>query len=212
MKISKSNKITFFTFVLLIFITIFLYFYYNKDLALFIAFFVLLFKDIIEKYIKQLFEKDLENFKLEGQKELIKFETSYKKRREIIEEFNKKLNKIMSSYRPLLSVYLLNSGEKDMQGKWLEASNTFDEMTNYYNENKIHLNEDLINGIEKFIKNFLNQHIFMVYYTQTVTILDNNEVRRLNVYEIKNGVEKILKDIDYNFLEVEKIIKKNFDI
>lgn len=162
---------------------------------------------IFKILIGHLFSKDLEKFKANLEKEIaihrIRYEKMHSERAEVIKELYKKMSKVHRSFGSFMSPLQL-TGEPTEEEKGKLAAQHANEFTEYYEENRIFIEEDLAEDIDQLsktlrsawlkfrtsraVKNESNEHI--KYWDDAWKIIDE-EVPKLKK-EIEKKFRKIL--------------------
>lgn len=114
---------------------------------------------IVRKLIEQFFSKDLEKFKADLEKEIIKhktkFETLHTERANVIKEVYKRIVKTQRAFESLIKPLQL-AGEPSEEEKTKLLTEEFNALANYYTENRLFFNEELAQEVDKLLKKFLD--------------------------------------------------------
>lgn len=106
---------------------------------------------VIKKYFEKMFDKDLEKFKSDLEKQSIKFRIRYEKmhseRAEIIKELYKKIVQTFRAFHSYMNPFQNDPESQEKKGK--EASVCANNFTDYYEENRIFVDENLAKEIDK---------------------------------------------------------------
>lgn len=114
---------------------------------------------VIRKLIEQFFTKDLEKFKAELEKEVIRhktqFETLHTERAVVIKEVYKRTVKTQRAFESLINPLQL-AGELTEEEKTKQLVETFNDLSNYFAENRLFFGEQLAQEIDGLIKKFMD--------------------------------------------------------
>lgn len=112
---------------------------------------------VIKKYFEKLFDKDLEKFKADLEKQSIEFRIRYEKlhseRIEVIKEVYKKIVKTYKSFSSLINP-LQSVGEPTESEKGKDAAKNANDLSEYYEENRIFFEEKLAEEIDLLLSEF----------------------------------------------------------
>lgn len=112
---------------------------------------------VIKKYFEKLFDKDLELFKSNLEKQSIEFRIRYEKlhseRVDVVKEVYKKIVKTHKSFSLLMNPFQ-QVGDSTEEEKGNEAAKNANELTEYYEENRIFFDEKLSADIDSLLLEF----------------------------------------------------------
>jgi hypothetical protein len=161
---------------------------------------------IIRKLIEQFFSKDLEKFKSELEKELIKhrtkFEILHAERANVIKEVYRKIVKTQRAFESLIKPMQL-AGEPTEKEKTKILAYEFNGLASYYTENRLFFNEALAQEIDKLLQKFIE------IWNQWGYMKDLQQIGQPNVKEwskawdrVKDEIPPIQKAIEDKFRDI----------
>lgn len=113
---------------------------------------------IIRKLIEQFFTRDLEKFKSELEKEVIRhktqFETLHTERAVVIKETYKRIVKTQRAFESLINPLQLG-GELTEEEKTKQLVEKSNDLFDYYAENRLFFGEELAQEIDTLLKKFM---------------------------------------------------------
>jgi len=158
---------------------------------------------IIRKLIEQFFSKDLEKFKSELQKELIKhrtkFEILHAERANVIKEVYRKIVKTQRAFESLIKPLQL-AGEPTEEEKTKILADEFNSLASYYRENRLFFNEALAQEIDKLLQKFIE------IWNQWEYTKDLQQIGQPNVNEWSKAWDKVKDEIP----PIQKAIENRF--
>lgn len=107
---------------------------------------------VIKKYFEKIFDKDLEKFKADLEKQStgfrIRYEKMHSERAEVVKVLYKKIVRTYRAFHSYMNVFQ-GASEPPQEEKGKEASKCANDFTDYYKENRIFIDENLAKEIDK---------------------------------------------------------------
>jgi len=158
---------------------------------------------LIKNILDQILKKDVANFKHELERQTIEFKIRYEKlhaeRAEVIKEIYKKISKTFRSLHSYVNIAQW-SGEPSQEEKAKAAAQSANELVEYYEENRIFLEEEVAIEIDTLMKEF--KDVWLTYNLSKSLQPHSDE-------SIK-AWDKAWKKINEEVPNVKKIIENKF--
>ena len=163
---------------------------------------------ILRKFIDHFFSNKIEQYKADLERENTKFRITYEKlhaeRAEVIKEIYRKISKTYNALESVIAPMQL-AGEKPMEeimvDKRIHFMDTANNFLEYFQENKIFFNKDLVNDIDKLDGGF--RTVWKKWSFSQI-----NGRGRQNVEEWNKAWDQLKTDVSQTKSEIENKFRK----
>lgn len=167
----------------------------------------------VRELFKQILSRDSEKFKADLEKESIEFRIRYERlhgeRVEVIKEVYKKVSHTYKSFHSLMNLLQLAS-EPTQEEKSKEAAKNANDLTDYYEENRIFFEEKLAEDIDSLLSGFHNAWNKFQYARNARKSGDYKEaLKEWNTAwkQIQEEIPKVKKTLENKFRKILGIEK-----
>jgi|Deesub1362A_J573_1020465.scaffolds.fasta_scaffold02881_5 hypothetical protein len=112
---------------------------------------------IVRKLIEQFFSKDLERFKTDLEKEVLRYKTQFEalhaERAQVIKEVYKRIVRTQDAFESLIRPLQL-AGEPSLEEKAKRVASEFNNLSEFFKENRLYFEEQLAQEIDKLLEKF----------------------------------------------------------